>query len=207
MNNFSDDQTGDYKCTGRNDGGDASVEFSISIKNRLKIISTSVENLSRHRHFSCVVDTELRPVIVIKHKNTTLTSFDTASKDILINSTVYFDKDGNETKLTELKTHLGSGQKHFTGVSRASENFFTIDYFTIKRKPETLRCATEGEDMNHEQFFTSSESPDDFNFVDGEGSKVYVSTALNQPLTLSCRVKSHLQNGVWWFKVGSAAFK
>lgn len=199
LNDLSTAQIGNYKCVGRNDHGQATVHFTVSIKNRLKIISATYANLvNNYKQFSCVVDSGLRSSISILDPNITFASIDTSFKDLEINSTIYFDKDGQETKFTEAKTLLNSGQNKFSAFTRISETSFKFDLTTkSRRKPETFKCSVENVDTKSEKEFISADNPNEF--VDGEGSKVFISAALNQKLSLFCRIKSH--NGVWWYMV------
>lgn len=150
------------------------------------------------------MDTELRPVIAIRDSNATLALFNSKSKDLPINSTIYFDKDGRETRFTEAKTLLNSGQVQFSAFTRLSETSFKLELSTkSRRRLGEFKCFTEGDDMDNTKDFVSADDSD--GFVDGEGSELYISAALKQTLTLPCQIKKHPKNGISWFMVGGAA--
>lgn len=198
MSEFSVEKAGNYKCVGRNDFGQVDVHFSVSIKKRMKIVSATYDSLTiNQKQFSCVVNSELPVVISIADPNITQASINTGFKDLVINSTIYFDKNGHETKFTGAKTLLNSGQNRTSAFTRISEHSFKFEMMTnSRRKPETFRCAAEDEDTKDKKDFVSA---DNANFVDGEGAVVFISAALNERLSLLCRTKQHVHT--WWFVV------
>lgn len=200
VNKVTHATTGSYKCTGLNSHGNTSIEFVLSMKMAPKILQAERTPIANGLvHLTCLVEGMPLPEVVIESDNTQYVSTYQLGSDILLNSTIFIDSNGEKTKEIDTTRFLRSRFEHFSKLLRTKEDTLKVEV-SSKKISSLFKCSATNIHGTDEAEVLADVK--ELRFHRG-GSKMSVDVGINESLNLSCLLDKDLNATVRWFEVSS----